>query len=772
MSRKHTNQSNLPQQPKSLKNTVKSKMEQLTGINPDNETLESASQEKLSSIDSLCDELNSLKTKLKKKDDELTERLDDIKHKEEELQDQAKDTQKIIAYYQDRLASLELKQQDILEKEKTLLEQESTLAIREAEANAGFVGQHREALTTLIADLKKMKNEQMASLERYQAEFLDTQRTIDEERKKLALETKAEREKLEIEREEIQRELSAVEDKKEKLAVEKRIQEGWLTKKRKQLEEESAAKIGELETELERLQSYRLRELQHNKELKGQLSDFAELQRMLKQKNMETADELFNQIDHLESEIREYRRRLAGRPVEDLEQKVDDLQEENRELIDQLEDKIRELHQANIERHQRAMGVFEREQLANKNRVLEQHNTALVLATEQLRSEIEGLKDMQRGQEVFPALLGMDRDLCETRPTQPIPSLSSFIDEVQVRITQTDRDNPLYFDKDTLRLFVAGLAMSQLHILQGISGTGKTSLPKAFAKAVGGSCTIVPVQAGWRDRDDLVGHYNAFEKRFYEKECLQALYRAQTPAFSDRFNIVLLDEMNLSRPEQYFAEFLSALELHGSDRQVVLMEDSPAVTPRFLDNGRKIGISDNLWFIGTANHDETTFEFADKTQDRSFVLELARNDKVAQESNLKDPVIYSADSLKSAFKNAREKHVSNVEDIFKTLKEHEITGILEKHFGIGWGNRLERQAKQFIPALVETGGSASMGLDHLLATRLMRDGKITGRYDTKQEHLIKLYESLENVWEQCFDKETASLCLSRLSQEIDRKENV
>ncbi|MBN0287701.1 AAA family ATPase, partial [Pseudomonas aeruginosa] len=95
---------------------------------------------------------------------------------------------------------------------------------------------------------------------------------------------------------------------------------------------------------------------------------------------------------------------------------------------------------------------------------------------------------------------------------------------------------------------------------QGISGTGKTSLAKAFAKAMGGFCTDIAVQAGWRDRDDLLGHYNAFERRFYEKDCLQALYRAQTPRWRDTCNVILLDEMNLSRPEQYFAEFLSALE--------------------------------------------------------------------------------------------------------------------------------------------------------------------------------------------------------------------
>ena len=66
--------------------------------------------------------------------------------------------------------------------------------------------------------------------------------------------------------------------------------------------------------------------------------------------------------------------------------------------------------------------------------------------------------------------------------------------------------------------------MSQLHVFQGISGTGKTSLAKAFAKAMGVLHGHLR-PAGWRDRDDLLGHYNAFERRFYEKDCLQARTR-------------------------------------------------------------------------------------------------------------------------------------------------------------------------------------------------------------------------------------------------------
>ena len=62
--------------------------------------------------------------------------------------------------------------------------------------------------------------------------------------------------------------------------------------------------------------------------------------------------------------------------------------------------------------------------------------------------------------------------------------------------------------------------MSRLHLLQGISGTGKTNLPVAFAGAIGAECKVIEIQAGWRDRQDLLGHYNVFERKFYESEFL------------------------------------------------------------------------------------------------------------------------------------------------------------------------------------------------------------------------------------------------------------
>ncbi|MBR2511233.1 MAG: hypothetical protein IKB59_03625, partial [Alphaproteobacteria bacterium] len=133
-----------------------------------------------------------------------------------------------------------------------------------------------------------------------------------------------------------------------------------------------------------------------------------------------------------------------------------------------------------------------------------------------------------------------------------------------------EKDN-LYYDMKTIATFVAGLNASRIMILEGISGTGKTSLPCAFARFLGDKTltTVIPVQPSWKDKYDLLGFYNDFSHKFKETDFLKALYTALYD--NQRIHIIMLDEMNLSRIEYYFADFLSVLELEQSDRYINLL---------------------------------------------------------------------------------------------------------------------------------------------------------------------------------------------------------
>jgi len=398
----------------------------------------------------------------------------------------------------------------------------------------------------------------------------------------------------------------------------------------------------------------------------------------------------------------------------------------------------------------------------------------LDISIEQLKLQIDDLSARQQGELPFPALSKMDQQFQHpARGLQAVPQdLAQFAKTMQVGIAQQG----LFYSLKDIRLFIAGLAMSKLHLLQGMSGTGKTSLARAFAKSINNVttsdqeklyCSMVRVQAGWRDREDLLGHFNAFEKKFYEKEALQAIYRAQQPQFSDTVQIVLLDEMNLSQPEQYFAEFLSLMET--PDRSEISLLESPnEKSPRYFSDQRAIKVPQNVWFVGTANHDETTKEFADKTYDRAHVMEIKRSEEKVS-ANGYQPVSYSFNSLQERFDVVCQNEGQAITDIFKKLSGSELMLELED-IKIGWGNRLESHAKKFIPVYQATGGLLSEALDHLLATKLFRSGKVTGRYDTRIEQLQNIEAALKTIWKELGLQDEPNYSLQLLRDDIQRKE--
>ena len=114
----------------------------------------------------------------------------------------------------------------------------------------------------------------------------------------------------------------------------------------------------------------------------------------------------------------------------------------------------------------------------------------------------------------------------------------------------------LYYKSEMIRLFISALASTKLVILQGISGTGKTSLAYAWGKFLKHDSCVASVQPSWRDRTELFGYFNEFTKKFNETEVLKELYVA---GYTDDIYTVILDEMNISRVEYYFAEMLSIL---------------------------------------------------------------------------------------------------------------------------------------------------------------------------------------------------------------------
>lgn len=271
----------------------------------------------------------------------------------------------------------------------------------------------------------------------------------------------------------------------------------------------------------------------------------------------------------------------------------------------------------------------------------------------------------------------------------------------------------LYYDISDIRKFIAGLAVSRIIILQGISGTGKTSLAYAFGEFLDNSSTVIPVQPMWKERTDLIGYYNEFTKKFNETTLLQKLYEAN---YSKDMYITLLDEMNIARIEYYFAEFLSLLELPNPEKRYLdVVSDKWESDPAQLKKGQ-IKLADNMWFVGTANNDDTTFSISDKVYDRAMIMNLDYKCEIFAAPKT-DPVHISAERFKTLVSGALKEY----EVTKRNLKRLEIVDkYLIENFHITFGNRIRKQIMTYIPVYLSCGGDELEALDDILAKKLMR----------------------------------------------------
>ena len=271
----------------------------------------------------------------------------------------------------------------------------------------------------------------------------------------------------------------------------------------------------------------------------------------------------------------------------------------------------------------------------------------------------------------------------------------------------------LYYDIKIIRLFIAAFASTRLIILQGISGTGKTSLPYAFGKFVNNDAVIASVQPSWRDRSELFGYFNEFTKRYNETELLRAMYEA---SYNENVYGVILDEMNIARVEYYFAEMLSILEMPSRNEWVVdIVPNSWSSDPEHLNNGQ-LTIPPNMWYIGTANNDDSTFAITDKVYDRAMPIDI--NTKgVAFDAPDTEPVYINYKHFEDLLNKAKaENQVSdNLLQKVNLLDDYVI-----KHFRIAFGNRIVKQMRDYIPAYVGCGGTEVDGLDYVLARKVFR----------------------------------------------------
>lgn len=194
-------------------------------------------------------------------------------------------------------------------------------------------------------------------------------------------------------------------------------------------------------------------------------------------------------------------------------------------------------------------------------------------------------------------------------------ALSQFKDDL--------RNAGLFYRDNLIDRFIGALLTKPFVLLTGLSGSGKTKLAQSFVKwicADSSQYRIVPVGADWTSREPLLGYPNALQPGTYihpENKTLQLLIDASKSKNQNKPYFLILDEMNLSHVERYFADFLSAME---SGELIHLHSE----TDKSIDNFVPLSISlpPNLFIVGTVNIDETTYMFSPKVLDRANVIEF------------------------------------------------------------------------------------------------------------------------------------------------------
>lgn len=338
----------------------------------------------------------------------------------------------------------------------------------------------------------------------------------------------------------------------------------------------------------------------------------------------------------------------------------------------------------------------------------------------------------------------------------------------------------LYYSKEILEQFYAGLCTNQLVILSGQPGTGKTSLVEGFCDAIGANLKIISVQPNWTDNQDLLGFFNPIEGTYISTPFLDAIIEAQSNP--EQLHIICLDEMNLAHVEYYFSEFLSKMQseerkitlyskyLYEEAREELLqkimyfigkMENENSKIEENINTLKKIGfeehykltkkwnslkryqheieIPDNVRFIGTINKDETTKNLSPKVIDRSYIMEIDNYTKELEEKIENEIKKARTKYNENLYLNSKKFDI-NVKSIDELQNKIDLIANILKKVDITLSNRLYRQ-------FAELNGSEIFNecdiFDAIVATKILP--KINFEIDNKDDIREELKQILSNT---------------------------
>ncbi len=354
----------------------------------------------------------------------------------------------------------------------------------------------------------------------------------------------------------------------------------------------------------------------------------------LHRQKAEVAEELQKQKTELEAALRELQSQCSQKNLElgQAQKQLQELQSELTDLQQKVEQAEKERAQANRERKEaEAARDGAKAELTGLQKSLETYKALVENLNAQLKQASVGHTDLAKALEDLaqPALKFAFNRGAQLDERTALLGLDKHL-----------KAKGLHFPERVQLAFHTSLKAAHINplvVLAGVSGTGKSALPMAYAEATGMNFVSLAVQPGWSGPQDLLGFYNYLERKHKATELARAL--AQMSRFSaedlpglkiqsrkDQMLLLLLDEMNLARIEYYFSDFLSRLEQRRGRniedpqrrREVSLLVDAGSLPATELP--RFIFPDFNVLFVGTMNEDESTQSLSDKVIDRANVL--------------------------------------------------------------------------------------------------------------------------------------------------------
>lgn len=664
---------------------------------------------------------NELTNQIKATNQKLIEDNASLKKSIEELGNKKSDLEKSVKEKEDLQQKLEKIETEIekLEKDK----QELELSTEDLENMRAKIVKKNEEMYSLSIEVNNKEIEK-DNLENTIRNLIERKSNLNIDIKKIIEEQEAIKNKIISSHEE--------ETKKEIEKLNKQIEELKETKNSKEelLKKESSLKLKE-ECLLEKEEEIKNRE-ENIDELRN------EIRKEEKEKNSSEISDLEKELEELRDEYSAAKneiRRLENLnddsfSKKELNARIGELQKAKKGLEDKLlgkgnlqteeiktlKEKIETLEQknANISEENRKLYTEKMQLIEYKDKLevaeralpeLERSKESLIALLEKREDEISELKSRQMSEAAKKETIEQVYFTIEEKEDKEAEEITDEIKWLN-KIKTSFKEVGFKFSDRLLHAFHTSLKVGDwnpLTVLAGVSGTGKSELPRLYSRYGGINFLPLAVQSNWDSPYSLFGYYNSLEGKFNATSLLKVLYQAQESAknsISDYLTIVLLDEMNLAHVELYFSELLSKLELLRGSEDVKLEIDIAEKSPY------EIKLNKNVIWVGTMNEDETTKSLSDKVIDRSNLINFPRPNEFVSRNELKE--LEEAPKLKREIwenwkwnniiqdEDKKEK-IAEFEDEIDDLKKkmEEINGYL-KYSGRAIGHRVWQSIENYI----------------------------------------------------------------------------